>query len=105
MGGCPKGGGPKTRGDGRLNEQGANDIIDGANNAFSFTVLGRGVRARHVEVDAMRGEESAGAEVVKLAAIVALNPLNGDSKLCTNIGKEISESGESVGYQAQGERP
>jgi hypothetical protein len=47
MGGCPKSCGPKVRRDGCLNQQGANNIIDGANNAFSFTVLGGGVRARH----------------------------------------------------------
>jgi hypothetical protein len=42
-------------------------------------------------MDAMRREECAGAEVVKLAAVVALNPLNGDSKLRTNIGKDDLE--------------
>ena len=32
---------------GGLKQQGANNIIDGANNVFSFTVLWRGVRAGH----------------------------------------------------------
>jgi len=41
---------------GGLKQQGANNIINRANNAFSFTILGRGVRARHAKMNAL-GEE------------------------------------------------
>jgi hypothetical protein len=40
-----EGSNPKGRGYTRMEEQGANDIVDGANNAFGFAVLGGGVRA------------------------------------------------------------
>jgi hypothetical protein len=40
-----EGSSPKGRGYTRMEEQGANDIVDGANNAFGFAVLGGGVRA------------------------------------------------------------
>ena len=37
----------------------------------------------------MGEEEGAGARVVKLTAIVALDGLDGGAKLCGNISKEI----------------
>jgi hypothetical protein len=44
----------------------------------------------------MSEEECASGEVVKLAAVVALNTLDGATKLGRNKGEEISESGERV---------
>lgn len=67
--------------------------------------MGEGVKARHAKVNAVRRKELAGAEVVKLTAVVALNALNGDAKLSMNICKEVSEGGEGVRSQVQGERP
>jgi len=55
---------------GGLKQQGANDIIYRANNTFSFTVLRRGVGARHAEMDALAEKEGAGAGVIKLAPVV-----------------------------------
>ena len=54
---------------------------------LSFTILLRGIRARHEEVDAMGEKEHASGGVVKLTAIIALNTLNGDTKLCLDIKK------------------
>lgn len=56
-----------------LEKEGANDIVSSVNNAFSFTILGRSVGARHSEMNAMGQEESAGAEVIELAAVVSLH--------------------------------
>lgn len=84
----------KVGGDADLKQQIANDIISGTNDAFSFTVLGRSVGTRHAKVNAVGQEECAGAEVVELAAVVALNSLNGDPKLCADISKK--EGSESV---------
>jgi len=61
---------PVGRRHGGLKQQGANDIIYGANNTFSFTVLRRGVGARHAEMDALAEKEGAGAGVIKLAPVV-----------------------------------
>ena len=47
----------------------------------------------------MGGEECTGAEVVEFAAIIALDALDGDTKLGANVGKEI---GEGVIFEAQG---
>jgi hypothetical protein len=64
------------------------NIIEGADSALSFTILLRGIRARHVEVDAM-GEKERASGVVKLMAIIALNTLNGDTELCLDIRKKV----------------
>ena len=59
------------------------------NHMLSFTVLGGSIGARHAKVDAIGEEERAGAGVIKLLAVVALNCLDGSAKLSTHIGKEI----------------
>ena len=51
------------------------------NDTLSFTILRGGVGARHSEMSAMSQEERAGAEVMKLAAIVTLNCLDGGAIL------------------------
>ena len=61
---------------GGLKQQGANNIINRANNAFSFTVLGRGVRAGHAKMNALGEEERPSAGVIKLLSVVALNRLD-----------------------------
>jgi hypothetical protein len=58
---------PVGGGHGRLKQKGANDNIDGVNNAFGFTILRRGVGERHAKVNAL-GEE-------KLRALVLSNSL------------------------------
>lgn len=56
---------------GSLKEQGANNVVNGTNNTLGSTVLGRGVWARHPEVDGPGEEECASTRVIKLATIVA----------------------------------
>ena len=104
---CRRGEGlnPIGGGHGRLKQQGANDIIDGANNAFGFTVLGRGVGARHAKVNALGEEKVTGARVVKLFPVIALNRLDVGAKLSGGVGDEVSERAESVRFKAQGESP
>ena len=46
-----------------------------------------------------------GVGVAKFAAVVALNPLNGDIKLGVNISKKVRKSGESVRLEMQRKRP
>ena len=83
-------------GDTGLKQEGANNIIDGTNNAFNFTVLRRGIRTGHPELDVVGEEEGAGSMIVELASIIALNTLNGDTKLHSHIGKEIRQGRKSV---------
>ena len=53
----------------------------------------------------MSEEKRAHAEVVELAAIVALNSLDGGTELCAHISKEIRQGGKGVRFQTQWERP
>ena len=71
-----------------LKKERANDIIDSANNAFSFPVLREGVGARHMKMNTTREEEGMGAGVVKLLSVVTLNALNSSTKLRSNIGEK-----------------
>ena len=63
-----------------------------------FTVLGGGVGARHPEVSTMSQEERVGAGVIKLAAIVALNCLDGGAVLCGHMSKEVSQGRKRVRF-------
>ena len=82
-----------------MEQKRADNIISGTNYALSFTVLGRDVGARHPEMSAMGEEERAGAGVIKLAAIVALNCLYGGAILGGHMSKEVSKSGKRVKLQ------
>jgi hypothetical protein len=53
----------------------------------------------------MGEEESTGAEVVELSAIVALYALNRDTKLSSDIGKEVRQGGKSVRLESKWKRP
>jgi len=77
-----------------------NDIISGADNAFGFTVLRRGVGAGHAQVDTVGKEEGTGARVIELTAVVALDALDGDAKLCAHVGEKVREGGKRVRFKA-----
>ena len=53
----------------------------------------------------MGEEERAGASVVKLPTIVALDGLHGGTKLSMHIGEEVSQSSKGIRLEAQRERP
>ena len=56
-------------------------------------------------MDAVSKEEGTGTRVIELAAIVALNSLDGDAKLCAHVREEVRESGKSVRFKAQRKSP
>lgn len=53
----------------------------------------------------MGEEERAGRRVVKLTTVVALDGLHDGAKLCTNIGKEIRDSGKCIGFEVKRKCP
>ena len=67
---------------------------------FSFTVLRRGVGARHAKMNASSEEERAGTRVVELLAIVALNFFDRGAKLGSGVGDEVRQRAESVRLKA-----
>jgi hypothetical protein len=72
------------------------DIIGGTNHALGLTVLWGSVRTRHLKLDTVREEESAGG-VIKLAYIITLDAPDGAAKLRGHKGEEVGEGGEDVG--------
>jgi hypothetical protein len=72
-----------------LKEQGMQHIIDGAKDAFSFTVLRRSVATRHPQNYPFGGEEYARGGVIELTTIVALDYFDGAAKLCGDISKKM----------------
>jgi hypothetical protein len=63
---------------------------------LDFTVLLRGVWARHAKGDTMSEEECVGARVVKLTPIVTLDTLDGVAKLGGKKREKVSKSGKRV---------
>ena len=96
---------PVGGGHGGLKKQGANDIIYRTNNAFSFTILRRGVWTGHAKLDALHEEEIAGARVVKLLPVIALDSLDLGAKLGGRVGDEVGERAESVRFKTQRKSP
>ena len=88
-----------------MEQERAQNVVDNAKSAFSTSVLLGGVWARHPKDDSMGEEERAGRGVVKLAAVVALNRLNGGVKLCAHIREKIRNDTESIGFKAQWKSP
>ena len=96
---------PIRGGHGHLEQQGANNIINRANNTFSFTVLGRGVRAGHAKMNALGEKEGTGTGVIELFPVVTLNRLDAGAKLSGGVGDEVGEHAESVRLKAERKSP
>jgi hypothetical protein len=79
-----------------LKQQRLCDIVKTPKDAFDFTVLLRGVRARHAKGDTMSEEERAGLGVIKLTPVVSLDTLDGAAKLGGNKREKVSKSGKRV---------
>jgi hypothetical protein len=72
IGGGVKGLDPKGRGEGGLEQEGANNVVGGANEAFGFTILRASVWARKAKADAMLSEVVTESVCKEFATIVAL---------------------------------
>jgi hypothetical protein len=88
-----------------LEEEGACDIIDGADQALGFPILLGSIGARHAEGGAMSKEESTRGRVVKLAAVVTLDCFNGAAKLGRHMSEEIRNCGKCIRLSAKGKSP
>ena len=88
-----------------LKQEGAHNVVDGTNDALSLTVLRRSIGARHAQVCTMGEEERAGAGVIELPTIVALDGLHCGAKLGANIREKVSQSSEGVKFEAQSKHP
>jgi hypothetical protein len=90
---------PITSGKGSLDKQSADDIVNGTNDTFNFTILRGFVWARHLELCAIRQEEDPGGRVVKLTPVITLDGFDLPVELIRHISKEIGQSGECVRFK------
>jgi hypothetical protein len=88
-----------------LEQKRPHDVVHGAKSAFGTSVLLGGIWARHPKDDPVSEEERAGRGVVKLAAVVALNCLDGGGKLRAHIGEKVREDAKSIRFKAQRKSP
>ena len=96
---------PEARGQRGLYQKGAHDVVRRANHPLSLSVLRRGIRTRHTQLNTPREEEGTGGGVIELTPVVALDGLNGEAELSGHPGKEVEESGEGLRLGAQKESP
>lgn len=84
--------------EGCLKQQGADNVISGANNPLGFTVLRRGVWAGHQKLHAFGEEKGPHGRIIKLAPVVTLNIINCESKLSGDISKKVRQRGEHIRF-------
>jgi hypothetical protein len=90
---------PITFGKGSLNKQNADNIVNGTNDTFGFTIMRGCVWAQHPELCAIRQEEDSGGRVVKLAPVIALDGFDLLVELIRHISNEIGQSGKCVRFK------
>ena len=71
-----------------MKKEGADAIVEGAENAFSSTVLLRSVGTCETEYSAVSSEEGANGEVVKLFSIIGLKGMDGSTELGGDEGEK-----------------
>jgi hypothetical protein len=88
-----------------MKQKGAHGVVGGANHPFSLAILGRGIWAKHAQLNTVREKEGTGGGVIKLTTIVTLDGLDGEADLCGHPSEEVKERGESVRLRTQGKSP
>jgi hypothetical protein len=96
---------PETSRERGLKQKGAHGVVGGANHPLSLAILGRGIRARHAQLNTVREKKGTGGGVIKLTTIVTLDGLDGEAELCGHPSEEVQERGESVRLRTQGKSP
>jgi len=80
-------------------------IIHLANGALSLGVLLGSIWAGHAYGDTVKEEELTSGGIIKFTIVVTLDALDGGTKLCADIAKEISESRECFRLEAKRDSP
>jgi len=100
-----KGLNPVNRREARLKQKGTQNVIDGANRTFRFSVLLGCIWTRHAECNTVGEEERAGLRIVEFSAIIALDSLDGGAELRANMSKKIRKNRKSLGFEAKRKGP
>ena len=83
--------GPVWGGHGGMNQQGASDIIKGAEDTLSFPILRRSIGTGEAQVDAPRSQKRCESLIDKLGSVVSLYAANGKTELCIGICTEVCD--------------
>jgi hypothetical protein len=81
------------------------DIIGGVNHALALAILRGGIGARHLKLNAVGEEEGVRGGIIEFSSVIALDTVDGVTKLHENVGKEVREGGESVRFEVQWKSP
>ena len=87
--GCGNMGRGRWGGERSLKEEATHHVGGGANHALDSAILRGGVRARHPKLHDVGEKECVRRGVTKLSSIIALNMLNGTTKLSQHPHKEM----------------
>jgi hypothetical protein len=79
-----------------LKQKSPHGVVGGANHPLCLAILRGGVWARHAQLNTVREEESSGGGVIKLATVVTLDGLDGETELSRHPSKEVKERGKSI---------
>jgi hypothetical protein len=101
IGGSVKALNPVTGWKRNLEQQGTHDIVGGVNHMLGLAILRGGVGAQHPKLDAMGEEEGVEGGAIELSSVIALDTMDGTTKLRENVGEEMREDGESVRFETQ----
>jgi hypothetical protein len=88
-----------------LKKYGTDNIIGGAEHAFSLPILWQSVRAGKTKDDAMGGKEISEGGGEKFTSIIALEALDGYMILGVYVVEKTAECDTCVRFVAQGECP
>jgi hypothetical protein len=83
-----------------MEQECADAIIEGAEDAFSTVVLLRRVGTREMEDSAISSEESANSKVVKFFVVIGLEGMDGSTELGGDVGEKGCEDGRNIGFTA-----
>jgi hypothetical protein len=88
-----------------LKQESAHGVVCGANHPLGLAILRGGVWARHAELNTVREEEISGGGVIKLATIVTLDGLDGETELSRHPSKEVEERGKRIRLRTKRKSP
>ena len=74
-----------------MKEKGSDGVVESAKKTLDLAILGRRVRTGEAQQDAMGCQEGRGGGVNELGAIIRLNTLERQAKLCMNVLDEGSD--------------
>jgi hypothetical protein len=83
-----------------MEQECADAIVEGAEDAFSTAVLLRRVGTCETEDCSMSSEESANSKVVKFFVVIGLEGMDGSTELGGDIGEKGCEGGRNIGFTA-----